>query len=101
MGVYGKHGTERHDPLKSAHQKPLNALRRIEGQVRGLAGMIEDERYCIDVVTQISAVRAALTRVETDLLRQHMAHCVKSAMTSKDSKEQERVIEELIAVFRK
>jgi DNA-binding FrmR family transcriptional regulator len=77
------------------------ALRRIEGQVRGVSKMIEDDRYCIDIVTQIEAVRAALARVETDLLRQHLKHCVHAAMSSKNASEQERVIEELVGVFRR
>jgi DNA-binding FrmR family transcriptional regulator len=63
--------------------------------------MIEEDRYCIDIVTQIEAVRAALARVEADLLRQHLQHCVHKAMTSKDSNAQERVIEELVGVFRR
>lgn len=77
------------------------SLKRIEGQVRGVQKMIEDDRYCIDVVTQIEAVRAALSRVEADLLRQHLGHCVHKAMRSKDAGEQTRVIEELVNVFRR
>lgn len=77
------------------------ALKRIEGQVRGVQKMIEEDRYCIDVVTQIEAVRAALARVESDLLRQHLQHCVHTAMTTKQRGEQERVIEELVKVFRR
>lgn len=77
------------------------ALKRIEGQVRGVQKMIEEDRYCIDVVTQIEAVRAALARVESDLLRQHLQHCVHQAMTSRESGEQDRVIEELVKVFRR
>lgn len=82
-------------------KKALTALKRVEGQVRGVAKMVEDGRYCIDVVTQIEAARAALARIEADLLRQHMAHCVKSAMASPDPAAQERVIEELIGVFKR
>ncbi|MGD9982024.1 MAG: metal-sensitive transcriptional regulator [Hyphomonadaceae bacterium] len=77
------------------------ALKRIEGQVRGVQKMIEEDRYCIDVVTQIEAVRAALARVESDLLRQHLQHCVHRAMTSREPGEQDRVIEELVQVFRR
>ncbi|MGE3249684.1 MAG: metal-sensitive transcriptional regulator [Hyphomonadaceae bacterium] len=87
------------DPVTA--KKVGASLRRIEGQVRGVQKMIEDDRYCIDVVTQIQAVRAALSRVEADLLRQHLQHCVHKAMHSKDSKEEARVIEELVGVFRK
>ncbi|MDW4653131.1 metal-sensitive transcriptional regulator, partial [Escherichia coli] len=54
----------------------LKRLKRIEGQIRGLATMVEEDRYCIDVVTQIAAARAALRRVEEEVLRDHVAHCV-------------------------
>lgn len=77
------------------------ALKRIEGQVRGIQKMVEEDRYCIDVVTQIEAVRAALARVEADLLRQHLQHCVHRAMHSQDAADQDRVIEELVGVFRR
>ena len=54
----------------------LTRLRRIEGQVRGVEGMVEDERYCIDVITQISAIQAALDKVALGLLDDHARHCV-------------------------
>jgi len=57
----------------------LNRLRRIEGQVRGIEGMVEDERYCIDVLTQINAVQAALDKVALGLLDDHARHCVLGA----------------------
>ena len=57
----------------------LKRLRRIEGQVRGIEGMVQDDRYCIDVLTQISAVRAALDKVALGLLDEHARHCVMGA----------------------
>jgi len=57
----------------------LKRLRRIEGQVRGVAGMVEDDRYCIDVVTQVTAIQAALDKVALELLSDHAAHCVAGA----------------------
>ena len=57
----------------------LNRLRRIEGQVRGVEGMVEDERYCIDVLTQISAIQAALDKVALGLIDDHARHCVMGA----------------------
>jgi DNA-binding FrmR family transcriptional regulator len=54
----------------------LKRLRRVEGQIRGIEGMVQDDRYCIDVLTQISAVQAALDKVALGLLDQHAAHCV-------------------------
>jgi CsoR family transcriptional regulator, copper-sensing transcriptional repressor len=85
----------------SVLKKAGAALKRVEGQVRGVQKMVEEDRYCIDIVTQIEAVRAALAKVESDLLRRHMQHCVHKAMTSKNAAEQEKVIEELVGVFRK
>ncbi len=77
----------------------LKRLSRIEGQVRGLTRMVEDDRYCIDVVTQIAAVRAALRRVEEEVLRDHVAHCVEHAIRSGDPDEQRRKIGELMDVL--
>jgi CsoR family transcriptional regulator, copper-sensing transcriptional repressor len=77
----------------------LKRLSRIEGQVRGLARMLEEDRYCIDIVTQIAAVRAALRRVEEEVLRDHIAHCVEHAIVSGNAAEQRRKIAELIEVL--
>jgi DNA-binding FrmR family transcriptional regulator len=74
-------------------------LRRIEGQVRGIERMIEEDRYCIDIVTQIAAVRAALRRVEQEALRDHVTHCVEHAITSGDRDDQRKKIAELMAVL--
>src|SRR3954453_14012413 len=74
-------------------------LKRIEGQVRGIARMIEEDRYCIDVLTQLRAVRAALRRVEDEVLNDHVEHCVEGAITSGDADEQRRKVQELMAVL--
>src|SRR5439155_3676958 len=84
--------TMRND-IKNACAKRLN---RIEGQVRGIARMVEEDRYCIDIVTQISAVRAALRRLEEEVLRDHVAHCVEHAIASGNKADQRRKIEELM-----
>ena len=76
----------------------LKRLKRIEGQVRGLYRMVEDDRYCIDIVTQISAVRVALRRAEEEILRDHVAHCVEGAIASGNQAEQRRKIAELMNV---
>ena len=81
--------------IKTSCQKRLS---RIEGQVRGLSRMVDEDRYCIDIVTQISAVRAALRRVEEEVLRDHVAHCVESAIVSGNRAEQRRKIAELMDV---
>ncbi len=72
-------------------------LRRIEGQVRGVQGMVEDDRYCIDVLTQISAIQAALDKVALGLLDEHARHCVIGA---KDGERPEKIDELMAAVGR-
>lgn len=80
-------------------EQVLKRLSRIEGQVRGLSRMVEEERYCIDVITQISAVRAALKRVEEEVLRDHVGHCVEHAIRSGDAEDQRRKVAELMDVI--
>jgi DNA-binding FrmR family transcriptional regulator len=82
-----------------AKSSVLKRLSRIEGQVRGLARMVDEDRYCIDVVTQLSAVRAALRRVEEEVLRDHVAHCVEHAIAAGNKAEQRRKISELMQVI--
>jgi CsoR family transcriptional regulator, copper-sensing transcriptional repressor len=79
----------------------MKRLKRIEGQVRGLARMVEDDRYCIDIVTQLSAARAALRRAEEEILADHVAHCVENAIASGNKTEQRRKVAELSAVLRR
>ena len=79
--------------------KLLNRLSRIEGQVRGVARMIEEDRYCIDVLTQLQAVRSALARVETEMLKDHLGHCIEAAITGGDAQEQRRKAGELIQLL--
>lgn len=74
-------------------------LARIEGQVRGIAAMIVNDRYCIDVVTQVQAARAALSRVEAELLRGHVSHCLDEAATTGDAATRAIKLEELMRVF--
>lgn len=75
----------------------LKRLRRLEGQVRGVQGMVEDDRYCIDVLTQISAVQAALDKVALELLADHAASCV---IGGPEDQQQERTEELMGAVTR-
>ena len=76
-------------------------LKRIEGQVRGLVRMLDEDRYCIDVITQVSAVRAALKRVEDEVLKDHVAHCVEHAISAGDRNQQRQKITELMVVLGK
>jgi DNA-binding FrmR family transcriptional regulator len=78
---------------KSACLKRLN---RIEGQVRGVARMLKEDRYCIDILTQVAAIRAALARVEDEIIKDHVGHCVEHAIMSGDKSEQRRKVVELV-----
>jgi DNA-binding FrmR family transcriptional regulator len=79
--------------------KLLNRLNRIEGQVRGVARMVEEDRYCIDILTQLRALKAALGKVEGELLRTHLEHCVTGAMVGDDPRERQRMARELIELL--
>jgi CsoR family transcriptional regulator, copper-sensing transcriptional repressor len=76
-----------------------NRLRRIEGQVRGIAKMVDEDRYCIDVLTQLQAVRAALARVETEILKDHLGQCIEGAIVSGDAGEQRAKVQELVTLL--
>lgn len=82
--------------IKTSVQKRFS---RIEGQIRGLSKMVDEDRYCIDIVTQISAVRAALRRVEEEVLKDHVSHCVEHAIASGNKVDQREKISELMAVI--
>ena len=75
------------------------AYGRIEGQVRGVARMVEEDRYCIDVITQVRAVRAALDKVEQEILHDHLQHCVAHAFHAGNERERQTKIEELMEVL--
>jgi DNA-binding FrmR family transcriptional regulator len=79
--------------------KLLNRLNRIEGQVRGVSRMVEEDRYCIDILTQMRALKAALGKVESELLRTHLEHCVTGAMAGDDPEERRQKAQELIELL--
>ena len=74
----------------------VKRLNRIAGQVRGVAQMIEDDRYCIDILHQIAAIRSALAKVESQVLKDHAACCVAEAIASGDEAEQKQKFSELV-----
>ena len=76
-------------------------LRRVEGQVRGIQKMIEDERYCPDILVQMSAVHESLRSIERMLLRNHLQHCATEALRSGDDKKAQRTYQELTELFYK
>lgn len=84
---------------EQTRQNALKRLARIEGQVRGVAKMIEDDRYCIDVVRQVQAVKAALTGFERVILDDHLDTCVETALKSDDLEDRREKVEELVAVL--
>ncbi len=79
------------------HTDNLVALRRIEGQIRGVHQMIEEKRYCMDIVNQIKAIKSGLRRVESKVLEKHLRSCITQAMNKKDMEEK---ITELVNVFK-
>lgn len=83
------------------HHDQLPGLNRIEGQIRGIKKMIESQRYCVDILTQLKAVKAALHKVEQQVLKTHMQHCLMHAVTSEDQKEIQEKIDELMRLLSK
>jgi len=87
-------------PSKPNHADNLPRLSRISGQIDGIKKMIEEERYCVDIVNQIKAVRSALKSVEKNILQKHIKHCVAASFKASKT-EQEQKINELISLFDK
>lgn len=85
----------------TTHKALLNRSKRISGQVNGISAMIDDERYCIDILTQIKAARSALKSLEVQVLDSHMKCCLKSAMKSGSQKEMDSKIDELMVLIKK
>ncbi len=85
----------------ATHKNKLNRLKRIEGQVRGIASMVEEDRYCMDILTQMQAVKSALSKVEDQILKDHAACCVAEAINSGDEVEQKEKFDELVELFGK
>lgn len=83
------------------HRRQLGRLRRVEGQVRGIAAMVEDGRYCVDILTQLQAARAALARIEREMLDDHANSCVAAAAASGDKDAKRRKLAELTELLRR
>ncbi|MBA7611010.1 hypothetical protein ES703_18226 [subsurface metagenome] len=82
-----------------SHKDNLVALRRIEGQVRGVQRMIEDRKYCIDILNQIYAIKGALGRVEEKILERHFQHCVTQAVRGSSEKEKQQKLDEIVKLI--
>jgi DNA-binding FrmR family transcriptional regulator len=90
----------RHTPRETGdRQNLLLRLRRVEGQVRGVQKMVEDERYCPDVLVQMSAIHESLRAVERILMKDHLQHCATEALRSGDAKQAQRTYDELTELF--
>ena len=87
--------------MKIDKDATIKRLNRIEGQVRGISRMIEDKRYCIDVLQQTQAIKSALAKVEDAILKDHAATCVETAIASGEEEEQRRKFGELVDLFAK
>jgi DNA-binding FrmR family transcriptional regulator len=87
--------------MTEATTAKINRLNRIGGQVRGVAKMIEDDRYCIDILHQIAAIKAALGKLESEVLKDHAACCVAEAIASGDEDDQREKFRELVELFEK
>ncbi|MBT3069907.1 metal-sensitive transcriptional regulator [Rhodomicrobium sp. Az07] len=85
--------------MTDCKDKRLGRLARIEGQVRGISRMVAEDRYCIDIITQIAAVQAALRKVESEILENHVSHCVEHAIQSGNAEEQRTKVAELMEVL--
>lgn len=85
----------------TTHLEEIVRLKRIEGQIRGIQKMIEEKRYCIDILTQISSVVGAIMRVEENILQRHLRGCVHWSFTKGNKEDKERKIEEVIQVLQK
>jgi len=86
-----------HDPdRRDAKVKRLN---RIAGQVQGVARMVAEDRYCMDILTQVQAVKAALARAEAEILRDHAGHCIREAIEAGDAAATQQKLDELIDLF--
>lgn len=81
------------------HEDAIQRLRSIEGHIRGIKRMVEDDKYCIDVIRQIQAVQAALSKVNTLILEGHLNSCLITAVRGEDPEERERVLQEITDIF--
>ena len=87
--------------MKDHKQAALQRLARLEGQVRGVIRMIEEDRYCVDILNQTLAIRSALAQVEVLILQDHADDCVEEAITSSDPEAQRQKFRELVGIFEK
>lgn len=83
------------------HSKQINRLKRIEGQIRGIRSMVENQEYCVKILTQLKASRQALRSLELQILEEHVNHCVHSSMAKGNSQESKKKIAEALDILKK
>lgn len=83
------------------HQSQLLRLKRVEGQIRGVSKMVEEGRYCVDILTQLKAIKSAISAVEANVLEAHLNNCVQRAVSSKNADQTEQVIKEIKDLLKK
>jgi DNA-binding FrmR family transcriptional regulator len=83
----------------ATHREQVVRLKRIEGQIRGIQRMIEDERYCIDILHQLQAIQAAVRVVEANILKKHLQECVGDAVRSGSEREQDAKLDEIVKLL--
>ena len=87
--------------MHPSHENQLVRLKKVEGQVRGIQTMIEEGRYCMDLLSQTRAVTGAMRKIESGILESHLKHCVNDAISAKSSEEAALKIKEIIRIFEK
>ena len=85
----------------TTHMDEIVSLRRIEGQIKGIQKMIEEKRYCIDILTQLSSIVGAIRRVEENILNRHLRGCVRESFTRGNREDKAQKIDEVIDVLKK
>lgn len=93
--------TDDEGALHPDHTKEVHRINRIRGQLDGVARMLEERRYCPDIITQVEAIRAALVSFQSVVLERHLSECVRGAFTSSKASDREEKIEELIEIFKR
>ena len=87
--------------LADSREKLIHRLKRVEGQVRGIQKMVEEGRYCVEIMTQIDAAAAALARVQDGILESHLQHCVAGALEGRDVGARREKVDEVVTLLRK
>ncbi len=83
-----------------SHEKQINRLNKVAGQAKGIVKMIENERYCMDILTQLKAIKSALRSIESNIVETHLNHCVMKAISSKDKKQADIMVNEIKGILK-